>query len=208
MTCLHDIPDHLDVDRQHSTQWKTLQDHGIADITLLEHVWKGFDSPVTELVGILEASGMLCPVSTSTNVDDPEDHDEHESDEMESGTSKYIIPFHLKEKSIRGKWDRRCRKIWNGICNSDKVLIFDFHNFLPPALFHYFIVRTGAKSQSTNGMRPIISNGMAIFSFGDSFFILTEVHQKHNQIKISARQVNVYCCTFVCFSHQAPFLAN
>ena len=188
MTCLHDISEHLDVDRQHCTQWKTLQDRGITDIALLEHVWRNFDSPVTELVGILEASGMLCPISTIAEVEDPEDRGvQEESEETGLEVRKYIVPFHLKEKCLKGKWERLCRKTWNAICNTDKVLMFDFHSFLPPALFHYFIVRTGAKSKISNGMRPIIAKEMAIFSFGDNFFILSEACQKYNQIKISAR---------------------
>ena len=193
MTCIHDIPEHLDVDRQHYTQWTTLQDRGITDISLLEHVWKEFDSPVSQLVGILEASGMLCPISTLAEVEDPEDYggqDKNEETDME--ISRYIVPFHLKEKCLKGKWERLCRRTWGGICNSDKVLVFDFSSFLPPALFHYFIVRTGAKSKTSSGMKPIIAKEMAIFSFGDSFFILTEACQKYNQIKVSARQVNAF----------------
>ena len=145
------------------------------------------------LVGILESSGMLCPISALAKVEDPEDCTENEEgEEMGLQLSRYIVPFHLKEKCLKGKWERLCRKTWIGICNSDKILTFDFRNFLPPALFHYFIVRTGAKSKSSNGMRPIIAKEMAIFSFGDSFFILTEACQKFNQIKISARQVNIF----------------
>lgn len=194
MTCLHDIPESLDVDRQHCTQWKTLQDRGITDISFLEHVWKDFNSSAIELqtlVGILEASGMLCPISALAKVEDTEDRTENEEgEEMGLQLSRYIVPFHLKEKCLKGKWEKLCRRTWIGICNSDKILTFDFRNFLPPALFHYFIVRTGAKSKSSNGMRPIIAKEMAIFSFGDSFFILIEACQKFNQIKISARQVD------------------
>ena len=188
MTCLHDIPEHLDVDREHSKQWKTLQDQGITDIGLLKHLWKDFDSPATELVGILEASGLLCPISSLAEVEDSEEGGvQDESEGIGSEISKYIVPFHLKAKCLKGKWRKHCRKIWTGICNSDKVLMFDFHSFLPPALFHYFIVRTGAKSKSSNGMRPVIAKDMAIFSFADSFFILAEKCQKYNQIQISAR---------------------
>lgn len=190
MTCLHDIPTHLDVDREHCGQWKTLQEQGIADMDLLEHLWKDFDSPATELVGILEASGMLCPISSLAEVEDHEDGGVQDESEGCDPVSKYIIPFHLKEKCLKGKWQKLCRKTWDGICNSDKVLMFDFHSFLPPALFHYFIVRTGAKSKSSSGMRPVIAKDMAIFSFGDSYFILAEKCQEYNQIRISARQVH------------------
>ena len=191
MTRLHDIPEHLDVDREHSKQWKTLQEQGVTDIGLLEHLWKEFDSPATELVAILEALGLLCPISSLAEVEDPEDGGmPDESEGLASEIKKYIVPFHLREKGLRGKWQKLCRKTWTGICNSDKVLMFDFLSFLPPALFHYFIVRTGAKSKSSNGMRPIIAKNMAIFSFGDSFFVLAEKCQKYNQIQISARQVD------------------
>lgn len=189
MTCLHDIPEQIDVDRQHCAQWKTLQDHGEADISFLEHVWKEFSSSATELVGILEASGMLCPISTLAEAEDPEDQGEG----MGPGITRYIVPIHLKEKCLKRKWERLCGKTWDGICNSDKVLIFDFFNFLPPALFSYFIVRTSAKSKASNGMKPIVAKEMAIFSFGDSFFILTEACQKYNQIKVSARLVHALC---------------
>lgn len=193
MTCLHDIPEHLDVDREHSRQWKTLQEKGITDIGLLEHLWKDFYSPAAELVGILEASGLLCPISSLAEVEDPEEGDVQDESEGLVGAeiSKYIVPFHLREKCLKGKWKRLCLKTWTGICNSDKVLMFDFHSFLPPALFHYFIVRTGAKSKSSSGMRPVIAKDMAIFSFGDSYFILAEKCQKYIQIRISGRQVNV-----------------
>ena len=186
MTCLHDIPTHLDVEREHRGQWKALQEYGRVDMNLLEHIWKDFDSPATELVGILEASGMLCPVSNLAGVEDPEDGGEQDESEGSDPGSEYIVPFHLEEKSLKGKWQRCCRT-WDGICNSDKVLMFDFHSFRPPALFHYFIVRTGAKSKSSSGMRPIIAKHMTIFSFGDSYFILAEECQKYSQIQISAR---------------------
>ena len=187
MTCLHDIPTQLDTDREHRGQWKLLQEQGRADMGLLEHLWKDFDSPATELVGILEASGMLCPISNLADVGDPEGGGEQSESGGSDPVSLYIVPFHLKERSLRGKWQKLCRKTWNGICNSDKVLMFDFHSFRPPALFHYFIVRTGAKSKSSRGMSPVIAKDMAIFSFEDSYFILAEECQKYNQIRISAR---------------------
>ena len=187
MTCLHDIPTHLDVEREHRGQWKVLQEQGRADIGLLEHLWKDFGSPATKLVGILEASGMLCPISNLADFEDSEDGSEQDESKASDPVSKYIVPFHLKEKSLKRKWQTLCRKSWDGICNSDKVLMFDFHNFRPPALFQYFIVRTGAKSKSSSGMRPIIAKHMTIFSFGDSYFILAEECQKYSQIRISAR---------------------
>ena len=190
MTCLHDVTDRLDVDRRHRGQWKTLQEDGVADIELLKFIWEDYESPVSELVGILEASGMLCPISASAEEKEHEDGTvPGEGDENGAETSKYIVPFHLKEKCFTGKWEKLCRKSWSGICTSDKLLMFDFRSFLPPALFDYFIVRTSARSKDSSGMRPIIAKGMAIFSFGDSFFILTEMSQKHNQIRIKARQV-------------------
>ncbi|KAJ7384432.1 hypothetical protein OS493_021844 [Desmophyllum pertusum] len=105
MTRLHDISDHLDVDREHCNQWKKLQEKGITDINLLKHlIWKEFDSPATELVGILEASGMLCPISALAEVDDPEEGVvQDESESLGSEISKFIVPFHLKEKCLRGK---------------------------------------------------------------------------------------------------------
>ena len=130
---------------------------------------------------------MLCPISNLADVEDPEDDGEQDESEGSDPVSTYIVPFHLEEKSLKGKWQRRCRKTWKGICNSDKVLMFDFHSFCPPALFHYFIVRTGAKSKSSGGMTPVIAKSMAIFSFGDSYFILAEECHKYSQIRISAR---------------------
>ena len=187
MTCLHDIHKYLDVDREHRGQWKVLQEQGRADMGLLEHLWKDFGSPATELVVILEASGMLCPISNLSAVEDPEDGSDQDESEGYDPVSQYIVPFHLKEKSLKGTWQRLCRKTWDGICNSDKVLMFDIHSFRPPALFQYFIVRTGAKSKSSGGMRPVIAKHMAIFSFGDSYFILAEECKKYSQIRISAR---------------------
>ena len=190
MTCLHDVTDHLDIDRKHRSQWKTLQEEGVADIELLKFLWEKFRSPIAELVGVLEASGMLCPISASAEVKDHEDGTVPvEGDENSAQISKYIVPFHLKEKSLTRKWEKLCQKSWSGICTSDKLLVFDFRSFLPPALFNYFIVRTSARSTDSSGMKPIITKGMAIFSFEDSFFLLTEMCQKHNQIRIRARQV-------------------
>ena len=192
MTCLHDIANHLDVDREHHPQWQKLQNQGITDMKLLQHVWKNFDSPASDLVAILEVCGMLCAFSASARAEDPEDYSEHdEGGDMETGTREFIVPFHLEGKSLKGKWERHCRKTWQAICNTDKVLMFDFLGFLPPALFQYFIVRTAAKSKSSSGMRPIIAKEMAIFSLGDSFFFLAETCPKFNQIKISARHVEL-----------------
>ena len=188
MTYLHDIPDHIDVERQHCSQWKTLQDSGITDLNFLGEVWKNLENSPIELVSILEASGMLCPISALKGVEGAEGCGEGgEGDEEESEVCRYIVPCHLKTRCLKRKWGRLCRKTWSGICNSDKILIYDFHNFLPPALFNYFIVRAGAKSQTSNGMRPIVAKEMAIFSFSDSFFILTETCQKYNQIIVRAR---------------------
>ena len=191
MTCIHDIANHLDVDREHLPQWEKLQDQGVADMDLLCHVWKNFGSPASDLVAILEACGMLCPISASARVENPEEHSEQdEGKEMETSTSEFIVPFHLESKSLKRKWEKLCRRAWQAICNTDKVLMFDFLGFLPPALFQYFIVRTSAKSKSSSGMTPIIAKEMAIFSFGDSFFFLAEACPKFNQIKISARHVD------------------
>ena len=199
MTCLHDIPDHLDVDREHRPHWQKLQDQGITDMELLNHVWKKFNSPASDLVAILEACGMLCPISSSVRVEDPESHsekDEGRDRDRETETRTFIVPFHLEVKSLKKKWERLCRRTWQAICNTDKVLMFDFLSFLPPALFEYFIVRTAAKSKSSSGMTPIIAKEMAIFSFGDSFFFLAETCPKFNQIKISARHVKLlYTCS-------------
>ena len=189
MTSLHDIPDCVDVNRQHRAQWSNLQEHGIADIGLLEHAWQSFQSPSEELVGILEATGMLCPLQPCLNTDGSDSPCPIASDTeaQERGTKKFIVPIHLKEKCLRKRWEKLCRKTWTGICTSDKVLIFDFHSFLPPALFPYLIVRTAVESKRTSGMQPIISKFMGIFSFADNFFVMLELHQKYNQIQISAR---------------------
>lgn len=188
MTYLHDIPDHIDVERQHCSQWKTLQDSGITDLNFLGEVWKNLENSPIELVGILEASGMLCPISALKGVEDAEGCGEGEqAAEVESEVCRYIVPCHLKTRCLKRKWGRLCRRTWSGICNSDKILVYDFHNFLPPALFNYFIVRAGAKSQASDGMTPIVAKEMAIFSFSDSFFILTEACQKYNQIIVRAR---------------------
>ena len=72
MTYLHDIPDHIDVKRQHCSHWKTLQDSGITDLNFLEEVWKNLKNSPTALVGILEAAGMLCPILTLKGVEDAE----------------------------------------------------------------------------------------------------------------------------------------
>lgn len=188
MTYLHDIPDHIDVKRQHCSHWKTLQESGLTDLNFLEEVWKNLENSPTALVGILEAAGMLCPILTLKGVEDVEGCGEGEgADEVESEVRRYIVPCHLKTRCLKRKWRRLCRKTWTGICNSDKILIYDFHNFLPPALFNYFIVRAGAKSQASDGMTPIVAKAMAIFSFADNFFILTEACQKYNQIIVRAR---------------------
>lgn len=188
MTYLHDMPQHIDVERQHCSQWKTLQDSGITDLNFLEEVWKKLENSPTELVGILEAAGMLCPILAFKRVEDADGCGEGVvGAEMESEVRRFIVPCHLKTRCLKRKWGTLCRKTWSGICNSDKILIYDFQNFLPPALFNYFIVRAGAKSQVSDGMRPIVAKEMAIFSFSDSFFILTEACQKYNQIIVRAR---------------------
>ena len=126
LTRLIHIPEHLDVDREHSKQWKTLQEEGVANNSLLGHLWKDFDSPATELVAILEALGLLCPISSLAEAEIHEGGGMHEESEGPvTEINKYFVPFHLRETCLREKWQRLCRKNWTGICNSDKVLMLD-----------------------------------------------------------------------------------
>ena len=222
MTCLHDIEKQMQEDRRFRGHWNTLKNEGLATMELLEFAWKEFENPAKDLIGILQAAGLLCPVhvtipatkesdpncpngdSTDTGlhtISSPKESSNQlqklptESAPVSNGdlpdtglqtVRKFVVPFHLAEKDLQRTWTKNCRK-WKGICATDKVLIFDFQSFLPPALFNYVLVRTTAESETTNGMQPSISRDMGIFSFGDKFFFLMKRSAKYNQIQVNVR---------------------
>ena len=167
---------------------------------LLKVAWEGFPTPAEHLVGILQAAGLLCPVhSPAASSDETVAHETPEaqltstpikSDNPDGPSSTsvggFVVPFHLRERNLEKRWQRSCKK-WKGICASDKVLIFDFQDFLPPALFNYLLVRTTEESEKTNGMQPIMARDMGIFSFGCKFFLFLTRLAKHNQIQVNIR---------------------
>lgn len=73
-------------------------------MNFLKYLWKGFDSFVIELVGILEVFGMLCFILNLVDVEDFEDGDEEDESEGFDLVSKYIVFFYLKEKFLKGIW--------------------------------------------------------------------------------------------------------
>ena len=142
-----------------------------------ERICRDLASPVSEIVGSLEEFDLLCPISKLPQVTKPKSHGE--GHDIETGIDKV--------ECLKRKWKRLCEENWSGICDSDKVLVFDFYRPLPPSLFQYFIDRIAVESKRSYGMRPIKAREMAIFSFGDSFFFLAETCSKFNQINISVR---------------------
>lgn len=155
---------------------KKLQDKCITDIEW-ERICREPPGPVAEIVRSLKEFDLLCPISKLPQVTEPKSHGEGHA--IDTGIGK--------GECLKRKWKRLCEENWSGICDSDKVLVFDFYRPLPPSLFQYFIDRIAVESKGSYGMRPIKAKEMAIFSFGDSFFFLAETCPKFNQIKISAR---------------------
>ena len=174
---------------------------------LLKFAWKDFETPVGDLLGILEAAGLLCAVQGSLETSEGSEHHAHkpqaeaashnrdDADATQTNVRTFVVPFHLAQKDLQGKWSRYCRK-WKGICANDKVLVFDFKNFLPPALFYYFLVRIAAESERTNGMRPIMARDMGIFSLGDRFFLLIKRLVEHNQLQVNIRWLPTLYCMY------------
>ena len=189
MTCVHDINPDMKDDRQFKKHWQELEEKGMADKELLKHAWKGFSDPVDDLLVLLEAVGMLCPLELKC-VDAASSPTSTAKVTAEAAdtplVTKYVIPFHLKEKSLYKRWERLCRK-WKGICATDKVLVFDFQSFLPPALFPYLLVKVISESKRTGGMEPVIARHMGIFSFGDGFYFMLEECERFHQVHVVAR---------------------
>ena len=155
---------------------KKLLDKCITDIER-ERICRDLASPVSEIVRGLEEFDLLCPISKLQQVTEPKSHGE--GHDIGTGIGK--------RECLKRKWKKLCEENWRGICDSDKVLVFDFYRPLPPSLFQYFIDRIAVESKRSYGMRPIKAKEMAIFSFGDSFFFLAETCPKFNQININAR---------------------
>ena len=176
ITSLSKEPNLLVFAQRHQLLSKTLQDKCIAGINR-ERICRDPASPVAEIVRSLEEFDLLCPISKLPQVTEPKSHGE--GHDIETGIGK--------GECLKTKWKRLCKENWRGICDSDKVLVFDFYGPLPPSLFQYFIDRIAVESKRSYGMRPIKAKEMAIFSFGDSFFFLAETCPKFNQIIISAR---------------------
>ena len=185
MTCLYDINQIVDTERQYKNNWRDLEEKGMASKELLKYAWKDFQEPLEDLLILLEGVGMLCPLEVECPKvsTPPVSHDEST---IESHMTMYVIPFHLNEKSLYGRWKKLCRR-WKGICAKDKVLIFDFQAFLPPALFPYLLVKMIAESKQTDGMNPVISRHMGIFSLTNSFYFMLEENQDFHQIRVFAR---------------------
>lgn len=90
---------------------------------------------------------MLCLIFFFVEDEDCEDGIKLvKGDENELEISKYIVLFYLKDKCLKGKWNKFCWKRWIEICILDKVLMFDFCSFLFFVFFYYFIVCIGFRS--------------------------------------------------------------
>lgn len=188
MTRIHDINLVADKERQFKSHCRVLEEKGMADEELLKYAWKDFSDTIEDLVVLLEGVGMLCPlqIRCSELPSLPSSPARDDESATASQVTKYVIPFHLKEKFLNKRWKKFCRQ-WKGISSIDKVLIFDFQAFLPPALFPFLLVKMIAESKLTNGMEPVISRHSGIFSMADSFYFMLIEVQKFNQIHVFAR---------------------
>ena len=98
MTCVHDINLEMNDDRQFKKHWQALEEKGMADKELLKHAWKGFSDPVDDLLVLLEAVGMLCPLELKcADAVSPTSAKVTAEAADAPLVTKYVIPFHLKE---------------------------------------------------------------------------------------------------------------
>ena len=180
MTCIHDVPDDRNFQRQFSDQCRKLQSEGRIDSHVLEYVWKNKEVNAEILVELLSCFNILYRLCNEPG----------EEKCQQEGT-EYIIPCMLKDRSdlrCEKRWQKACEK-WKDENDNERQFVFDFGRFLPPALFHYLLVHIYRYSSKTKGIEPIMEKRSAIFSFSNQFLFRLKLVLKDSQIWVCYRLV-------------------
>ncbi|XP_061191926.1 uncharacterized protein LOC133200170 isoform X2 [Saccostrea echinata] len=150
-------------------KWKTFEQKGILDDSLVDDIWKKATMQKTVLLGLMEKFDLLCPAYTQAN----------------QRPKYYFVPSRLTNENDSDK-----RLYANNPSNA--VFYINFAGFLPVGLFYRIVTRTTKWCIDNTGKEPYsLLKTLARFYLDEEHdFVLEMAPQKYHRIKIVVTRVN------------------
>lgn len=150
-------------------KWKTFEQKGILDDSLLEDIWKKVSMQKPVLLGLMEKFDLLCPAYTQAN----------------QRPKYYFVPSRLTSENDLDK-----RPYSDNTTNA--VFYVNFAGFLPDGLFYRIVNRTTKWCIDNSGKEPYcLLKTLARFFLDDEHdFVLEMAPRNFHKIKIVVMRVS------------------
>ncbi|XP_062568171.1 uncharacterized protein LOC134230388, partial [Saccostrea cucullata] len=150
-------------------KWKTFEQKGILDDSLVDDIWKKATMQKTVLLGLMEKFDLLCPAYTQAN----------------QRPKYYFVPSRLTSENDSDK-----RLYANNPSNA--VFYINFAGFLPVGLFYRIVTRTTKWCIDNSGKEPYsLLKTLARFYLDEEHdFVIEMAPAKYHRIKIVVTRVN------------------
>ncbi|XP_078317592.1 uncharacterized protein LOC111120698 isoform X2 [Crassostrea virginica] len=150
-------------------KWKTFEQKGILDDSLLDDIWKKASMQKPVLLGLMEKFDLLCPAHTQAN----------------QRPKYYFVPSRLTSENDSEK------RLYSENPNN-AVFYVNFAGFLPDGLFYRIVNRTTKWCIDNSGKEPYcLLKTLARFFLDDEHdFVLEMAPRKFHRIKIVVMRVS------------------
>ncbi|XP_072025629.1 LOW QUALITY PROTEIN: uncharacterized protein [Amphiura filiformis] len=169
-----------DIDEQwakFSESWNKLDEEGILEDKLINHMWREIMEQKPALIGLMEKFDLLCERI-------PPKKSKSKSTQSSAGKS-FFVPCRLREGPNREDL----------LADAKKYITFylTFGGFLPDGLFHRILTRAVRWSQEQGGREPKLYYRQARFFVDDSHdFVLEMAPARYARLKLTILRVDVY----------------
>nr|XP_054764610.1 uncharacterized protein LOC129271251 [Lytechinus pictus] len=170
-----DVNDKLLVDA-----WTKLDEYGILQAQLLDHMWHDVVDQKQVLVGLMEKFDLLCERQTTSEVPSLD-----EPSQAVLGERSYYVPSRLRE--CPDQEDLMAET------NASVAFYITFNGFLPDGLFHRILTRAVRWSQDQGGREPRLFFRQARFFLNTEHDALLEMAPARlARIKVMVLSVDIY----------------
>ncbi|XP_030851495.1 uncharacterized protein LOC755988 isoform X1 [Strongylocentrotus purpuratus] len=160
--------------------WTKLDEYGILQDQLLDHMWHDVIDQKEVLVGLMEKFDLLCERQTPSELPGAD-----EPSQGVSGERSYYVPSRLRE--CPDQEDLMAET------NASVAFYITFNGFLPDGLFHRILTRAVRWSQEQGGREPRLFFRQARFFLNDEHDALLEMAPARlARIKVMVLSVDIY----------------
>ncbi|XP_056019782.1 uncharacterized protein LOC125669862 isoform X2 [Ostrea edulis] len=150
-------------------KWKTFEQKGILEDSLVDDIWKKANMQKTVLLGLMEKFDLLCPAHTQAN----------------QRPKYYFVPSRVTSENDSDK------RLY-GDNGSNAVFYINFAGFLPDGLFYRIVTRTTKWCIEGSGKEPysLLKTQARFFLDDEHDFVIEMAPRKFHRIKMVVIRVS------------------